>query len=243
MATNLSFSVDLEQLEKEIQTKEANSRSGNGNEKLPPDLSGHIGGGLSSQEKRKSNVVGLDDDFDTLDEPIWDTINRDLKLLCGKFAQVLFPAKSHQNVLADWDLWGPLFICVGLSILLQGVDKGAQFTQIFSLAFFGTCIVTLNAKLLGGKISFFQALCVIGYCLLPYVFASVGIKSVAVLFGHKSYANLLLRVFATVFGFVWALYASTLFLAGSEPPNRRFLFYYPLVLFYFVFSWLVISYA
>uniref|UniRef100_A0A914I1L6 RRP15-like protein n=1 Tax=Globodera rostochiensis TaxID=31243 RepID=A0A914I1L6_GLORO len=159
MATNLSFSVDLEQLEKEIQTKEANSRSGNGNEKLPPDLSGHIGGGLSSQEKRRSNVVGLDADFDTLDEPIWDTINRDLKLLCGKFGQVLFPAKSHQNVLADWDLWGPLFICVGLSILLQGVDKGAQFTQIFSLAFFGTCIVTLNAKLLGGKISFFQALC------------------------------------------------------------------------------------
>lgn len=42
--------------------------------------------------------------------------NRDLKLLYGKFAQVLLPAKSQQNVLADWDLWGPLFICVTLSL-------------------------------------------------------------------------------------------------------------------------------
>ncbi|KAL3070905.1 hypothetical protein niasHS_017030 [Heterodera schachtii] len=230
MTTNLSFSVDLEQLEKEIQAKEAASKRDNVTDtKVQPDLKGNIGSGTSAQTKRKSNVVGLEEDFDTLDEPIWETINRDLKILYGKFSQVLFPAKSEQNVLTDWDLWGPLFICVALSILLQGADRGAQFTQIFSLAFFGT--------------SFFQALCVIGYCLLPYVFASVAIKSLSLLFWHKSSANLLLRALATVSGFAWALYASTLFLAGSEPPNRRFLFYYPLVLFYFVFSWLVISFA
>jgi len=39
-----------------------------------------------------------------------------LKILYEKFSQVLFPQKNEMNVLADWDLWGPLFICVLLSL-------------------------------------------------------------------------------------------------------------------------------
>lgn len=238
MHSNSSFAVDLEQLEKAIQEKE-HSR----NKDLPntsSDLSGNIGA-----NNRLNNKVDLENDFDTLDEPIIDTINRDLKLLYEKFSQVLFPTNNGKNLLADWDLWGPVFICVLLSLLLQEGDseKGAQFTQIFSLAFFGSLVVTLNAKLLGGKISFFQALCVIGYCLLPFIFSAVAIKGIAFLLARTSRLNLLLRLMTTASGFIWAYYASIMFLSGSQPPKRKILSYYPLVLFYFVFAWLVISYA
>ncbi|EJW69871.1 hypothetical protein WUBG_19221 [Wuchereria bancrofti] len=72
--------------------------------------------------------------------------------------------KSSQKLLRDWDLWGPLFICVFYLIslcvsdllflrLLQGgkSGKGPHFTEVFTLTFFGSCVVTLNTKLLGGN--------------------------------------------------------------------------------------------
>jgi hypothetical protein len=73
-------------------------------------------------------------------------------LIGAKFIQVLVPAKN-QNCLQDWDLWGPLFVCVLLSLLLQDPSnsKGPRFTEAFTLVFFGSCVVTANIKLLGGK--------------------------------------------------------------------------------------------
>jgi hypothetical protein len=71
----------------------------------------------------------------------------------------------NRALLRDWDLWGPLVICVFISLyvsinhflsiksfsrLLRSDDKGPNFSQIFMLTFFGACLVTLNIKLLGG---------------------------------------------------------------------------------------------
>lgn len=50
--------------------------------------------------------------------------------------------------------WGILLL--GLNVcalrLLQSADgsKGPRFTEVFSLTFFGSVVVTLNIKLLGG---------------------------------------------------------------------------------------------
>lgn len=37
----------------------------------------------------------------------------------------------------------------------------------------GAVILTLNIILLGGKINFFQSLCLVGYCLFPIVVAAL----------------------------------------------------------------------
>lgn len=103
-------------MEKEIQAKEQERR-----DKAYSDLSGQIAG--TKPIKNRSNQignfeqVGYDIDFNTLDEPVWNTISRDLKLVSNKFSKVLVPSSKGQNVLKDWDLWGPLFICVALSLL------------------------------------------------------------------------------------------------------------------------------
>jgi hypothetical protein len=40
--------------------------------------------------------------------------------------------------------------------------------------------------------------------------------------------------------FAWTMYASTRFLGETQHPNRRMLVLYPIFLFYFLVSWLII---
>ncbi|KIH58778.1 Yip1 domain protein [Ancylostoma duodenale] len=140
--------VDIDILEQEIAAKEHASRH------PPAELSGNIAGMGGPSRPRPMQEVGLNDDLDTLDEPVWDTVKRDLRTVGLKFGHVIFPTPDRQQLLRDWDLWGPLFICVGLSLLLQHnhPDGSApQFTQVFAITFFGSIVVTLNIKLLGGQ--------------------------------------------------------------------------------------------
>ncbi|KAI8351807.1 Yip1 domain-containing protein [Choanephora cucurbitarum] len=113
---------------------------------------------------------------DTLDEPVTTTIMRDLKKVGSKLLQVLQP-NGDRTVLRDWDLWGPLLLCLTLAIILslRAPDQQAVpiFTGIFVIVWVGAAIVTLNAKLLGGAVSFFQTVCVVGYCLFPIVVSAV----------------------------------------------------------------------
>lgn len=76
-----------------------------------------------------------DDEFSTLDEPVKETILRDVRAVGNKFIHVLYPKRSSA-LLRDWDLWGPLLLCVTLALLLQGgaADSddqgGPQFAEV-----------------------------------------------------------------------------------------------------------------
>ncbi|KAI7850598.1 Yip1 domain-containing protein [Circinella umbellata] len=173
---------------------------------------------------------------DTLDEPVSTTILRDLKQVANKLQQVLHP-KGDRNVLKDWDLWGPLILCLSLAIILSGSAPGDQavsiFTGVFVIVWLGAAVVTLNAKLLGGAVSFFQSVCVLGYCLFPLVAAAI-----VALFVKLIWVRLPLAILT----FLWSTYASVGFLSESEVHlrNRRALAVYPLCLFYLIISWLVL---
>ncbi|VDN83027.1 unnamed protein product [Brugia pahangi] len=239
MAHNFgNAAIDIELLEKEISAKEQERR-----DQQYIDLSGEIAGVTSSKPRRSINEPDLNSDFDTLDEPVWDTIRRDLHTVVAKFGQVMTP-RSSQQLLRDWDLWGPLFICVFISLLLQGgkSGKGPHFTEVFTLTFFGSCIVTLNTKLLGGNISFFQSLCVLGYCLLPPGLAAIICKFIEIN-SEQTVFLFALRLLVTTAGFIWAIYASMVFISSSQPPRRKMLALYPIFLFYFIVSWMIISHS
>ncbi|CAI5697174.1 protein YIPF6 [Oreochromis niloticus] len=187
-----------------------------------------------------------DDEFSTLDEPVKDTIMRDLRAVGNKFIHVLYPKRSSA-LLRDWDLWGPLLLCVTLALLLQGgaadhEDQGGpQFAEVFVIVWFGSIIITLNSKLLGGTISFFQSLCVLGYCIMPLTVAMVVCRIVLLVSsGGIIFAVRLVVVMAS---FGWSTFASTAFLADSQPPNRKALVVYPVFLFYFVIAWMVLTYS
>ena len=57
-------------------------------------------------------------EFNTLDEPIKETIRRDLVAVGSKFYHVLYP-KEKKSLLKDWDLWGPLILCTFMATVLQ----------------------------------------------------------------------------------------------------------------------------
>lgn len=60
-------------------------------------------------------------------------------------------------LLRDWDLWGPLLLCMVVGAILHEGEGGPHFTQFFILFWVGSAVITLNTKLLGGSISFFQS--------------------------------------------------------------------------------------
>ncbi|KAG9282228.1 protein YIPF6 [Astyanax mexicanus] len=174
-----------------------------------------------------------DDEISTLDEPVKDTILRDLKAVGQKFVHVLYPKKSSA-LLRDCEM-------------LQGGsadskdDGGPQFAEVFVIVWFGSIIITLNSKLLGGTISFFQSLCVLGYCILPLTVAMLVCR--LVLLGSSGLVSFIIRLVVVSASFGWSTFASTAFLADSQPPNRKALVVYPVFLFYFVIGWMILTFS
>lgn len=190
-----------------------------------------------------------DQEFNTLDEPVKDTIMRDARAVGKKFFHVLWP-KESKSLLREWDLWGPLFLCVFMAMMLQGStaaadnlnDGGPQFADVFVIYWVGAAIVTLNTKLLGGSISFFQSICVLGYCVLPLAISLI-ICRLILIAEDQTTVLFAIRFSIVMIAFAWSTYASTAFLSESQPPRRKALAIYPIFLFYFVISWLVVSHT
>ncbi|KAJ3659288.1 hypothetical protein Zmor_010984 [Zophobas morio] len=210
------------------------------------DVGGLVEGEMSIPTNKNTQNIGKPD-FNTLDEPIRDTILRDLKAVGVKFAHVLFP-KEKKTLLKEWDLWGPLMLCTFMAMVLQGSstvdnsnDGGPEFAEVFVIVWIGSMVVTLNSKLLGGNISFFQSICVLGYCLLPTTLALIVCR--IILMVEQTPMLFFLRFTVSMIGFAWATYASMVFLGDSQKPGRKVLAVYPIFLFYFIISWLVISHT
>ncbi|EQL36393.1 Yip1 domain-containing protein [Blastomyces gilchristii SLH14081] len=130
--------------------------------------------------------------------------------------------------LRDWDLWGPLIFCLLLSMFLsmraQGNQASLVFSGVFCIVWIGEAVVTMQIKLLGGNISFFQSVCIIGYTLFPLVIASLlsalGLPVIA-------------RIPVYLILIAWSLAAGVSILGGSGVvKNRVVIAVYPLLVFY-----------
>ena len=215
----------------------------------------------------------------TLNEPVSVTIMRDLRRVGKKLATVLLPMQAEAETLRelrDWDLWGPLLLCLALSIITSWRAPAGQqslvFASVFVLVWVGAAVVTLNGQLLGGKMcvggwrrggrarggrvvggaraprpravththtqkrrpspgsSFFQSVCVLGYCVCPLVIAAVlGLML----------TGPVLRIPLVLGAFVWSCRASVVFMKEMVPSARRLLAVYPVCLFYMMVAWMV----
>ncbi|CEG37607.1 yipf6-like protein [Plasmopara halstedii] len=203
-------------------------------------------------EKKACDVPGIElvsgtislpsPDTNTLDEPVSTTILRDLRLVGGKLRVVLMPSNTSEETLKalrDWDLWGPLLLCLTLSIMLSitaPVSQSAMvFTGVFIVVWVGAAVVTINAQLLGSAISFFQSVCVLGYCVFPLNIATLMCMLTKVVVPH-----ILLRMVIVSIGFLWSTRASVVFMSKLVPPKRKALTVYPVLLFYLLISWMVL---
>mmetsp|Transcript_11179 Transcript_11179/g.24840 ORF Transcript_11179/g.24840 Transcript_11179/m.24840 type:complete len:196 (+) Transcript_11179:254-841(+) len=180
----------------------------------------------------------------TLDEPVMDTIMRDLNQVGSKLKVVLLPLgnDSRNTViqrLRDWDLWGPLLVCLLLSITLSitapGDSASLVFAAVFVIVWFGAAAVTMNAQLLGGTISFFQSVCILGYCVFPLV-----LSALACLVMSFIYKNILIKLAFVVVGFIWSTRASVVFMEQVIQEERRTLAVFPVFFFYTFIGWMIL---
>lgn len=214
-------------------------------------------------EEDNGNIMGdLMAPVSTLDEPVLETIMRDVRSVYSKLRVVLLPLDrttpfgyagisqeelqpgTNQlvviNRLRDWDLWGPLLICLWLSVILSikapTNQASAVFGAVFVAVWAGSAVVTLNAQMLGGTISFFQSVCVLGYCVFPLAVASVVIFALKYTWFGVVWLDLIWLGIALV----WSTRASTIFIGQYIVKERRALAVYPVFFFYIFLSWLIL---
>lgn len=198
---------------------------------------------------------------DTLDEAVSTTLMRDVRSIGWRLRQVVWHTPS-QSLRADtasipyisqhlssftsessespmnqeWDLWGPLVFSLIISLCMSMIAPSHQasfvFSGVFSLIWLGEAVLTLNIKLLGGTVSFFNALSVIGYCLfllVPAVLVSTFVKLV------------LVRVIVDTIFVIWAIYSATRGLQDSGVLQSRVaLATFPVGLFFTGLGWLCV---
>ena len=197
--------------------------------------SGEIPTGSMSSGTQRSSVG-------TLDEPIRDTIMRDVESIRKKFSFILFPTSDKVSGLSrDWDLWGPFILCLVLSVVLASQapenQKGYVFAMVYVFVWAGSAIVTFNAVLLKGNVSFFQTVCVLGYCILPLVMAAV--LGWALNLFTSGTLNIALKGAAIGLALAWASKASVGFMSELVPDDRRALAVYPVWLLNVAIAWII----
>merc|ERR1712192_57517 len=186
-----------------------------------------------------ASISSPKENINQLDEPVSDTLKRDFKKIFVKLKAVLHPKMKKEAVeeLKDWDLWGPLILCLALALTVSfssKKDKEVIFGTIFFIIWIGGFVVTLNAKFLGGKVSFFQSVCVLGYCVFPINLSALIIALT------KVFLPFFVRALIVIAAFAWSTYSSIGFMQALVDDNKKLLAVYPVFLFYLFLSWFVL---
>ncbi|KAL6954199.1 Protein YIP4b [Sarracenia purpurea var. burkii] len=204
----------------------------------PPPVPGSNGTGKSNSGRQNIAAAGFGSPPNTLTEPVWDTVKRDLSRIVSNLKLVVFPNPFRDDpgkALRDWDLWGPFFFIVFLGLTLSwsaSVKKSEVFAVAFALLAAGAVILTLNVLLLGGNIIFFQSLSLLGYCLFPL---DVG----ALICMLKD--NVIVKVIVVSVTLAWSSWAAYPFMSTAVNPRRKALALYPVFLMYVSVGFLIIA--
>jgi hypothetical protein len=240
------------------------------------DLSNSFNPILKNEQVREHSFTG----GDTLDEPVWKTLERDLRSIGNRLLSVIWPAslsrlakvQQHNLLIAarnsginvgidfdrlgqdleqdlgntalddselkklDWDLWGPLMFTLAFSVILGVMSPGSSssevFSGVFAIVWSTLAIIAINIQLLGGTISFFNALSTTGYALFPLL-----LLAVVSIFVRWSFIRFVFYVILVA----WGIYAATVNLkVHGVLPGRVFLAIYPVGLVYATLGWLCV---
>ena len=85
-----------------------------------------------------------------------------------------------------------------LSSSTHADDRTLLFEIVFIIVWLGAAVIAVNGQLLGGTISFFQSMCLLGYCLFPLIVAA----TLNLFIGR--FTHILLKLLYVGIAFVWA---------------------------------------
>ena len=218
-----------------------------------------LDGVIGETEQDKSSALPTSD-MDTLDEPISQTLIRDLTSIVAKVKHIILPVSktdTYKSVMKDWDLWGPLVLCTFYCLTInhdQSMDNqsGLHFAELFLLLWLGFYVVAVNFKLLAVSSrrrtstlavpSIFQLVCVFGYCMAIPCIGIFLVKILTAIFSskvvHLFYEKTLIGL---VMGFAWPTWSALRVLSRFQSREKLVLGAYPVALLFFVVAWFLIS--
>lgn len=96
-------------LDEESNPKDKSKPINNDNSKLKKNMTEDSQINISNKNKKQINS-----EYDTLEESVCTSLTRDLIRIYNKLKHVLIPkfSASKKAELQNWDLWGPLIICL-----------------------------------------------------------------------------------------------------------------------------------
>ena len=190
------------------------------------------------QEDEKNNDTTTESSRMTLDEPVLDSLKRDLFRIYNKLKHVITPRLTSRKIeeLYNWDLWGPLIFCFLLCIALSNDNnESSTFVIIFSIFWIGGLIVTLNGQFLGANIGICQMICLLGYCAFPITVSGM-------IIGFLKVKNAWIKCFAVFIGFLWSCLASVGFVSALVSKEKELITIIPVILFFIALSLFVLNY-
>ncbi|XP_022095700.1 protein YIPF4-like [Acanthaster planci] len=170
------------------------------------------------------------EDTDDDNTPLLEELDIDLKDIYYKVRCVVFPCPFlgfQRQILRDSpDFWGPLLVV----LLFSAVSLYGQFrvvSWIITIWIFGSLLIFLLARVLGGEVNYSQCLGVIGYSLLPLIITATTLP----LLGTIPYIGFVVK-FA---GVSWAAYSAGSLLIQDSLAHKKPLLLYPVLLLYIYF--------
>uniref|UniRef100_H2Z284 Protein YIPF n=2 Tax=Ciona savignyi TaxID=51511 RepID=H2Z284_CIOSA len=173
----------------------------------------------------------VDDDADGMNEkPILEELDIDLKDIYYKIRCVLLPIPSlgynRQIVRDNPDFWGPLVVVLLFSVVsLYGQFRVVSW--ILTMWVFGSLIIFLLARVLGGEVGYSQCLGVIGYSLIPLIITA----ALLVLIRNVEPFAFIIRTL----GIFWASYSAASLIVNDSYKEKKPLLTYPIFLLYVYF--------
>ena len=183
------------------------------------------------QEEKHKEGDEKESNYSTLDETVLETLGRDLKRICHKLEYVLLPrfSANKSTELQNWDLWGPLAICILLCVTISvgrdGTSTDTSFISVFAIVWFGGIIITFNAQFLGAKIGICQSICLLGYCVFPILIGAIINR---IIDSYSAWA----KVICIVLAVVWSCFSSVGFISTLTVPEKKFIISFPVFLFF-----------
>jgi hypothetical protein len=138
------------------------------------------------------------EDEDSL--PLFEELDINLKEIQYKIKCVIMPLNSdtlNRSVLRDNpDFWGPLLIVL-LFALMSVYGQLRVVSWIITIWIFGSFLVFVIARVLGGEVSYSQIVGTVGYSLLPLLLMALILPFIKELY----YLNMLVKVWLNKFYF------------------------------------------
>jgi len=190
------------------------------------------------QEDEKNNETTIESNRMTLDEPVLDSLKRDLFRIYNKLKHVITPRLTSRKIeeLYNWDLWGPLIFCFLLCISLSNDNnESSTFVVIFAIYWIGGLVVTFNGQFLGANIGICQMICLLGYCSFP-------ITAAGMIIGFLNVTKGWMKCIIVFVAFLWSCLASVGFVSALVPREKELITTIPVILFFVTLSLFVLNY-